>query len=89
MAIKAGVPVVPISVSGSRKVMAKGKFKMHPGTVRITFHDPIPTTGMAIEDRGRLRDTVRERILTGLSEEERQPPVQTRGLRYHRASGLP
>ena len=79
MAIKAGVPVVPISVSGSRKVMAKGKFKMRPGTVRITFHDPLPTTGMAIEDRGRLRDAVRERILTGLSEEERQPPPQTAG----------
>ena len=79
MAIKSGVPVVPISVSGSRKVMAKGKFKMRPGTVRITFHDPLPTTGMAIEDRGRLRDAVRERILTGLSEEERQPPPQTAG----------
>ena len=71
MAIKAGVPVVPISVSGSRKVMAKGEFAMHPARVRITFHDPVPTTGMTIEDRGRLREAVRERILTGLSEEER------------------
>ena len=66
MAIKAGVPIIPISVSGSRKVMAKGKFSMHPAKVYVTFHDPVPTRGLTIEDRGGLRDTVRERILEGL-----------------------
>ncbi len=46
--------------------MAKGKFSMHPAKVYVTFHDPVPTRGLTIEDRGGLRDTVRERILEGL-----------------------
>lgn len=70
MAIKAGVPIIPISVYGSRRVMAKGRFSMRPATVYVTFHDPVPTKGLTIEDRGHLRDTVRERILEGLKEQK-------------------
>lgn len=70
MAIQAGAPIVPISISGSNKIMRKGEITMRPGTVRITFHDPIPTRGCTLEDRGRIMEAVRKGILAGLTPEE-------------------
>ena len=70
MALKAGVPIVPISVSGSHKIMPKGKFVMRPGGVRITFHETVATEGLAIEDRQVIIDRVRQAILAGLEKDE-------------------
>ena len=70
MAIKAGAPIVPISVSGSNKIMPKGKFVIQPGRVRITFHEPVATEGSAIEDRQSIIDRVRQAILAGLEKNE-------------------
>ena len=70
MAIKAGAPIVPISISGSNKIMPKGEFVMRPGRVRITFHEPVPTEGFAIEDRQVIIDRVRQAILAGLEKDE-------------------
>jgi 1-acyl-sn-glycerol-3-phosphate acyltransferase len=70
MALKAGAPIVPISVSGSNKIMPKGKFVMRPGRVRITFHEPVPTEGLRVEDRQVIIDRVRQAILAGLEKDE-------------------
>jgi 1-acyl-sn-glycerol-3-phosphate acyltransferase len=70
MALKAGAPIVPISVSGSNKIMPKGRFVMHPGCIRITFHETVATEGLAIEDRQVIIDRVRQAILAGLEKEE-------------------
>jgi 1-acyl-sn-glycerol-3-phosphate acyltransferase len=70
MAIKAGAPIVPISVSGSNKIMPKGEFVIRPGRVRITFHEPVATEGSAMEDRQLIIDRVRQAILAGLEKDE-------------------
>ena len=70
MAMKAGAPIVPISISGSARVMPKGKFEVHPGVVRITVYDPVPTGGCAPDDRERIMEQVRQAILSGLAENE-------------------
>lgn len=70
MAIQAGAPIVPLSVSGSNKIMRKGDVRIHPGKVRITFHDPVATEGCTLEDRGQIMESVRRAILTGLTSEE-------------------
>jgi 1-acyl-sn-glycerol-3-phosphate acyltransferase len=70
MAIKAGAPIVPISVSGSNKIMPKGEFVIRPGCVRITFHEPVPTEGFAIADRQIIINRVRQAILAGLEKDE-------------------
>jgi 1-acyl-sn-glycerol-3-phosphate acyltransferase len=71
MAIKAGAPIVPISISGGNKIMPKGKFVIRPGRVRITIHDPIPTADIGLDDRDRVIDATRRAILAGLAPEER------------------
>ena len=70
MALKAGVPIVPVSVSGSAKIMRKGEFAIHPGVVRITFHDAVSTEGYTLEDRRKLMDIVRRAVRSGLALEE-------------------
>ncbi len=70
MAIKAGVPIVPISVSGANKIMRRGDFRIHPGPVRITIHNPIPTAGYSIANRAEVVARVRRAIMEGLSPEE-------------------
>ena len=42
-AVQAGLPIVPISVAGSRHVMKKDRLMTCPGEVEVTIHDPIPT----------------------------------------------
>ena len=70
MAIKAEAPIVPISISGSRKIMRKNEWAMHPGPIRITFHAPIPTAGFTMADRAMIMERVRQAILSGLSRDE-------------------
>jgi 1-acyl-sn-glycerol-3-phosphate acyltransferase len=70
MAIKAGALVVPISISGARKIMPKGQFVIHPGRVRITIHDPVSAKNYTLEERGMLMDLTRQAILKGLDPEE-------------------
>src|SRR5207247_7997224 len=74
MAIKAGAPIVPVSVSGSARIMRKGEFAIHPGVMRITFHDPVPTEGFTVQDRARIMDAVQQASLLSLAREE--PPVE-------------
>jgi 1-acyl-sn-glycerol-3-phosphate acyltransferase len=71
MAIKAGAPIVPVSISGSRHLMRKGDWRIYPGTIRIRFHDPVPTEGSRLEDRGKIIARVRQAILSGLEPDER------------------
>jgi 1-acyl-sn-glycerol-3-phosphate acyltransferase len=62
VAIDAGLPVVPVSISGSRHVMLRGRLMTCPGDVMMTIHDPIPTAGTgrgaAREISGRVRDVI-------------------------------
>jgi 1-acyl-sn-glycerol-3-phosphate acyltransferase len=53
IALEAGLPVVPISIQGSRHVMFRGRLMVCPGTVTVTVHQPIGTSGVP-------RDAVRD-----------------------------
>jgi 1-acyl-sn-glycerol-3-phosphate acyltransferase len=72
MAIDAGVPVVPVTVSGATKIMPKGEFKLFPSTVHIIVHEPISTAGYSRNNVAELMERTREKIYSALSEEERE-----------------
>lgn len=50
LALEGGLPVVPISIVGSRHVMLKGRLATYPGRVKLIVHEPIDTTGLAGAD---------------------------------------
>lgn len=54
LAIDAQVPVVPVAVLGTRRIMAKGRWLIRPGLITIRVAPPISTKGMTMADRGAL-----------------------------------
>jgi 1-acyl-sn-glycerol-3-phosphate acyltransferase len=62
LALEAGLPVVPLSVVGSRHVMLKGRLATYPGHVRLVVHAPIVTAGMEGTDPKAFGEEVRQII---------------------------
>jgi 1-acyl-sn-glycerol-3-phosphate acyltransferase len=62
LALQAGLPVVPLSVIGSRHVMLKGRLATYPGRVKLVVHDPVDTTGLADADARVFAERVRELV---------------------------
>jgi 1-acyl-sn-glycerol-3-phosphate acyltransferase len=56
LALRTGLPVVPLSVVGSRHVMLKGRLAAYPGRVKLIVHEPIDTRTLADADPRAARD---------------------------------
>lgn len=67
LAIESGLPVVPISVSGTRLVMLKGHVMTCPGEVTFTVHEPISTVGMTRGDARTLAARVQAVVAGGVA----------------------
>jgi 1-acyl-sn-glycerol-3-phosphate acyltransferase len=78
LALEAGVPVIPVSVSGSRRITPKRSLRVESGRILVRYGKPIPTRGLTTEDRGELKQRVREAILAGF-DPELQGPAEPRG----------
>lgn len=69
LAIRAGLPVVPVICRGTRRLMPRGsRLTVVPGPVEIIVEQPIPTAGLSYDDRDALAAQVRaviERHHTG------------------------
>jgi 1-acyl-sn-glycerol-3-phosphate acyltransferase len=70
VAIEVGIPVVPVSVRGSRHIMTKGRLMVCPGDVQLTIHPPIPTADLGRTDVIQFGERVREIIVSGVAEQE-------------------
>ena len=62
IAIKAGVPVVPVGLNGVNKVLPMHTLLLHPGQVEVRCGEPIETANMTLRDRERLNDMLYERV---------------------------
>jgi len=50
LAVKAAVPVVPLTINGSFRILRKHSVSLHPGEVEIVFDTPIPIEGRSGKD---------------------------------------
>src|SRR5260221_1402009 len=62
MAIQAGVPIVPVAISGGRDAMRRGSAIIRPVNIIIKSGQPIETTRVHLDDRDQPIARVRERI---------------------------
>ena len=60
IALQAALPVVPISVVGSRHVMFRGEVTVRPGRVTVIVHDPIETANIPRAAAREFAATVRD-----------------------------
>jgi 1-acyl-sn-glycerol-3-phosphate acyltransferase len=66
LAIQAGVPILPVSISGSRKITPRHSLRIESGEIFMRYGKPIATAGLTAEDREELKQRVREAIEAGL-----------------------
>lgn len=66
IAIRAGAPVVPLVMTGTREVLPFGSGVVQPGNVTLRVLEPIATSGLTLKDRGALTERVRGLIATEL-----------------------
>lgn len=70
IAIRAGVPLVPIALIGTREILPYGSAHVRSGHVTMRIGDPIPTAELELRDRSRITSQLRDRIVLML---ESQP----------------
>ena len=62
VAMDAGLPVVPVSITNSRNVMRKGEVMVCPGEVELTIHPPVPTAGRPRDEVLEFADRIRASV---------------------------
>lgn len=62
IAIKAGIPIVPVGIEGAGRCLGKHNYLIRPGTVTVRFGDSIPTAGRGVTEKGVLMERVRAEI---------------------------
>ena len=66
IALDAGLPIVPISIAGSRHVMFRGEVTVHPAaTVTLVVHAPIETVAIPREEVREFAAAVRDVVAAG------------------------
>ncbi|MFH0990357.1 MAG: lysophospholipid acyltransferase family protein [bacterium] len=69
LAIKAGVPILPLAIEGSYHCLPKKSWIFgRPAEVKLKVFDPIETTGLTQKDASTLRDSIRQMIIDQINE---------------------
>jgi 1-acyl-sn-glycerol-3-phosphate acyltransferase len=71
MAIKAGVPIVPVACSGAHRIMEKRKLNIKPGHILVEFLPPIDATKYSFEQREELNQRLHDELAAGLPPDQR------------------
>ncbi len=71
IAIRAGVPVVPVAIMGTRDVLPFGAGIVQSGCVTLRILEPIETAQLTLKQRGVLTEQLRESILRHLTSADR------------------
>src|SRR6266550_8674619 len=66
MAIKAGVPIVPMACSGAHRIMEKNSLVIHPGEIVVEFLEPIDASKYSLEARDVLNQRVQDAMARAL-----------------------
>jgi 1-acyl-sn-glycerol-3-phosphate acyltransferase len=77
IAIRAGVPLVPMVILGARESLPYGGAVVLSANVTLRILKPIDTTQFVLKDRGRVTDQMRELILAELTAGHEAPAELT------------
>ena len=62
LALRTGVPIVPVGIRGSREIMPKGAWRIRPGTVHVRIGPPLEVDGLSEEQRNALLEDARTEV---------------------------
>lgn len=69
LALKSGLPIVPVGIRGSFEMRPRAAFASRPGCIVVRYGRPVDVAGYGIRDRARLEGEVR-RMIAELSRAE-------------------
>jgi 1-acyl-sn-glycerol-3-phosphate acyltransferase len=64
MALEKGMPILPVTVNGSRKVLPKKSLIFRPGPIEVVISDPIETTGYSTDRIQEVMNMTRDVIVS-------------------------
>jgi 1-acyl-sn-glycerol-3-phosphate acyltransferase len=62
MALDLGLPILPVTIRGTREILAPGSRDLRPGRARLVIHPPISTAGWSPDRLPELMALTRETI---------------------------
>jgi 1-acyl-sn-glycerol-3-phosphate acyltransferase len=71
------LPAVPFAIDGSYLVNPRDRLRAYPGTVRLSFGEPIPADEVAAMSAGELHDRVRGAVARMLGQAENPASTAT------------
>lgn len=72
LALQSGVPIIPVSIIGSRAILPRRSLRMHPGKITMIIDKPIDSTEYSLENRDELMSKVYEVITRNYGTENPQ-----------------
>ncbi|MFC1725424.1 lysophospholipid acyltransferase family protein [candidate division KSB1 bacterium] len=63
IAINSGLPVVPVTIYGSRDILPKNSLRIRKGNIKMIIHEPVSSENKTISDRGDFSRQVRDVIV--------------------------
>jgi len=74
MAIEAGVPIVPVSLAGTHRALAKGKGIVKPGQVTVRLAPAVEGSAYTIDQRQQMLARVEAVVAAGLPADQQPLP---------------
>jgi 1-acyl-sn-glycerol-3-phosphate acyltransferase len=68
-AVRRKIPILPVTVNGSRRILPKKSLVMKPGKIQVVVGDPIDVTGYTIDTVQELIDKTRQTIIANFDPE--------------------
>ena len=69
IAIARKIPILPVTVNGSRRVLPKGSLVVKPGKIQVVIGDPIDTSGYTTNTAQELIDKTRQTVMANFDPE--------------------
>lgn len=70
-AIDQQIPILPVTVSGTKEILPAKTLRLFPGRVKMVIHPAIETTGLTLDDMESLKQKTRDVIASALPADPR------------------
>lgn len=70
-AVQRQIPILPITVNGSRRIMSKNNLVLKPGKIQVVVGDPIDVSGYTVDTVQDLIDKTRQVVIANFNSDTR------------------
>jgi len=81
LAIKSGVPIVPVSIIGSGRIMPKRSVRIKPCQIKLVIGEPIDVNNFDIENLDKLTERIRNTIIKNYDDWQEPENIKIKDLK--------